>query len=54
MFIPDKLIKIQALIERASSEGKRQAAILAKERIMRRQNQYPIEFRVALHSIWQD
>jgi hypothetical protein len=53
MFLPDKLIKIHALIERASSEGERRAAILAKERIMKRQKQYPIEFRVTLHSIWQ-
>lgn len=53
MFLTDKLIKIQTLIERASSEGERHAAILAKNRIMERQKQFPIEYRVTLHSIRQ-
>lgn len=49
----DKLSKIQALIERASSAGEREAALLAKERILSRQMQLPIEYRVTLKSIWQ-
>jgi hypothetical protein len=53
MSFSEKLSKIQALIERASSEGERQAASLAKERILFRQKQLPIEYRVTLKSIWQ-
>lgn len=53
MSLSEKLSKIQALIERASSEGERQAASLAKERILSRQIQLPIEYRVTLKSIWQ-
>ena len=53
MLLSDKLSKIQALIEQASSEGERQAALLAKERILSRQMQLPIEYRVTLKSIWQ-
>jgi hypothetical protein len=53
MLLSDKLSKIQALIERASSEGERQAALLAKERILSRQTQLPMEYRVTLKSIWQ-
>lgn len=53
MSLFDKLIKIQALVERASSEGERQAATLAMERLLKRQEQQPIEFRITLSSIWQ-
>jgi hypothetical protein len=53
MSLSEKLSKIQALIERASSEGERQAASLAKERILSRQKQLPMEYRVTLKSIWQ-
>ena len=53
----DKLIKIEALIQRASSDGERQAAQLAKERVLSkisldRSNQ-PIEYRVSLSSPWE-
>lgn len=53
MSFSEKISKIQALIERASSEGERQAATLAKERILRRQAQEPIEYRLRLRSPWQ-
>jgi hypothetical protein len=53
MSLFDKLIKIQALVERASSEGERQAATLAMERLLKRQEQQPIEFRITVPSIWQ-
>ena len=53
MSLFEKLIKIQALVERASSEGERQAATLAMERLLKRQEQQPIEFRITLPSIWQ-
>jgi len=53
MSFSEKISKIQALIERASSEGERQAAIFAKERILKRQMQEPIEYRLRLRSPWQ-
>ncbi len=46
-------MKIQALIDRASLEGERQAAMLAKERILSKHSQEPKEFHITLHSIWQ-
>lgn len=48
MSLFEKLIKIQALVERASTEGERQAATLAMERLLNRQEQLPIEFRITL------
>lgn len=53
----DKLAKIDALIQRASSEGERQAAQLAKERVIAKlslnQLNEPIEYRVSLNSPWE-
>lgn len=53
----DKLTKIEALIERASSEGEKQAAQLAKERVLNRisldHSNKPIEYRVSLSSPWE-
>lgn len=52
----DKLAKIEALIQRASSDGERQAAKLAKERVLSKialdQSSRPIEYRVSLDSSW--
>jgi hypothetical protein len=53
----DKLAKIETLIERAASEGERQAAQLAKERVLNKitldQSHQPIEYRVSLSSPWE-
>ena len=53
----DKLAKIEALIERASSEGEKQAAQLAKERVLNKislhQSNQPIEYKVSLSSPWE-
>ena len=53
----DKLAKIEAIIHRASCEGERQAAQLAKERVLTKialtQNDKPIEYRVSLGSPWE-
>jgi hypothetical protein len=53
----DKLAKIEALIERASSEGEKQAAQLAKERVLNKisidQSNKPIEYRVSHSSPWE-
>jgi hypothetical protein len=53
MSLFEKLSKIQALFERASSEGERQAATLAMERLLKRQEQLPIELRFTAPTIWQ-
>ena len=53
----DKLSKIEALIQRASTEGERQAAQFAKERVLakivERQASIPIEFKVTHDSPWK-
>ena len=57
MDLLDKLHKIQSLIDRASSEGERQAAELAKKRLHDRlhedTNARLIEYRVTSHSKWE-
>ncbi len=53
MNLIDKVQKIQALIDRASSEGERQAAELAKQRLHNRIKENPIEYRVSSHSKWE-
>ena len=53
----DKLLKIETLIQRAASEGERQAAQFAKERILNKiseeQANIPIEYKVTLNSPWK-
>lgn len=53
----DKLAKIEALIQRSSSEGERKAAQLAKERVLSKiytdPSDKPIEYRVSLASPWE-
>lgn len=53
----DKLAKIEALIQRATSEGEREAAKLAKERVLNTMFQdvihQPTEYRVSLASPWE-
>lgn len=49
----DKIEKIQALIDRASSEGERQAAEFAKQRLCERIKENPIEYTVTSHSTWE-
>ncbi|MFI5344164.1 MAG: hypothetical protein ACHQUC_08085 [Chlamydiales bacterium] len=53
----DKLAKIEALLQGATSEGERQAAQLAKERVISKlsfnQNNELIEYRISLNSPWE-
>jgi hypothetical protein len=57
MSILDKLAKIEALIQRASSDGEREAALCAKERVLaslhERQAQAPTEYKVSFDSPWK-
>lgn len=53
----EKLAKIEALIQRASTEGERQAAKLAKERIISKvsanKSNQDVEYKVSLGSFWE-
>ncbi len=53
----DKLAKVEALLQRASSEGERQAAELAKGRILAKisdaHTNRPIEYKISLDSPWK-
>jgi hypothetical protein len=53
----DKLAKVEALLQRAASEGERQAAQLAKERILGKisvlHNNRPLEYKISLDSPWK-
>jgi hypothetical protein len=53
MSLIDKLQKIQALIDRASSEGERQAAEFAKQRLQGRIKDNPTEFKIINNSEWE-
>jgi hypothetical protein len=53
----DKLAKIEALIQRASSEGEKQAAQLAKQRVLEKiqvsHANRPIEYKISHGSRWE-
>ena len=53
----DKLAKIEALLQRASSQGERQAAEFAKERILAKVTDLhlnqPMEYKISLESPWK-
>lgn len=53
----EKLTKIEALIQRSTSDGERQAAQLAKERVLAKieldQSNKPIEYKISLGSTWE-
>lgn len=53
MDIADKICKIEALIAGAMSNGERQAAEFAKQRLQEKITAQPIEYYVRLHSRWE-
>jgi hypothetical protein len=53
MNIADKILKIEALIAGAKSDGERQAAEFAKQRLQGKITEQPIEYAVRLHSHWE-
>jgi hypothetical protein len=53
MDIADKIRKIEALIAGAKSDGERQAAEFAKQRLQEKITVQPIEYTVRLHSRWE-
>ncbi len=53
MDIADKIRKIEALIVGAKSDGERQAAEFAKQRLQEKISAQPIEYTVRLNSPWK-
>jgi len=53
MDIADKIRKIEALIAGAKSDGERQAAEFAKQRLQDKIAAQPLEYTVRLHSRWE-
>ena len=57
MSLLEKILKIEALIQRSSSEGEREAARLAKERLTsqlaKRQAERPVEYRFSFDCYWK-
>ena len=53
MDITDKIRKIEALIAGAKSDGERQAAEFAKQRLQEKITAQPKEYAVRLHSHWE-
>lgn len=53
MDIADKIRKIEALITGAKSDGERQAAEFAKQRLQEKITAQPMEYTVRLHSRWE-
>ena len=53
MDVADKIRKIEALIVGAMSDGERQAAEFAKQRLQEKITAQPLEYTVRLHSRWE-
>ena len=49
----EKINKIEALIAGAKSDGERQAAEFAKQRLEQKINSTPIEYSIRLNSLWK-
>ncbi|MFH1637501.1 MAG: hypothetical protein ABIB71_03690 [Candidatus Woesearchaeota archaeon] len=52
MDVLDKIRKIEALIQRAATEGERQSAILARERLARIKEDEEIEYNISTQDMW--
>ena len=53
MDILEKIQKVEALIERAATEGERQSAIRAKERLLKTKEDEEIEYTITMGDMWQ-
>ncbi|MDI6737992.1 MAG: DUF2786 domain-containing protein [Nanoarchaeota archaeon] len=53
MDILEKIQKVEALIKRAATEGERQSAIQAKERLLKTKEDTEIEYNVTMGDMWQ-
>ena len=52
MDLLEKIKKVEALIERAGSEGERQSAIKAKERLEKSKTKVEIEYTIRTQDMW--
>jgi hypothetical protein len=53
MDLADKIRKVEALLARAATEGERQAAFLARQRLLQKVDQLPVEYTVTNGSHWK-
>jgi hypothetical protein len=53
MSLTDKIKKIEALLAGAKTEGERQAATLARERLLGKQKETPLEYSIRTDSYWK-
>ena len=53
MDILEKIQKVEALIERAATDGERQSAIQAKERLLKTKEDTEIEYTITMGDMWQ-
>ena len=52
MNVIEQIKKVEALIERAGTDGERQSAILAKERLLKHKNEEDIEYTIHTQDVW--
>lgn len=52
MNIFEKIMKVEALIERAGTEGEKQSAIFAKERLEKLKAREEIEYSISTQDMW--
>lgn len=53
MDILEKIRKVEALIERAATEGEWQSAMRAKERLLKTKEDTEIEYNITMEDMWQ-
>jgi hypothetical protein len=53
MDLADKIRKVEALLARAATEGEKQAAFLARQRLVQKADQSAIEYTVSNGSHWK-
>ena len=52
MNIIEQIKKVEALIERAGTDGEQQSAILAKERLLKHKSEEEIEYTIHTENMW--
>ena len=52
MDISEKMKKVEALIARAGTEGERQSAIFAKERLQKSVAEIVVEYTIRMNDVW--
>jgi len=52
MDLLEKIRKVEALIERAGTEGEKQSAIQAKERLLKSKRDEELEYTIHIQDMW--